>query len=200
MKELTLCVCVVFAMSGCGKPGYQLDVARACTDLHRVTNTNEIRAWLKTEIEAGSRDAPKLPAEIQLPELPPWVNSVYGSSPPGAILYLSLDATNSYIKLLWVHGRGMLGIMIGNESFKPTLNPDDYYVLKCDPGIFPETLLNTPSTTSAIAPQPNRAATKTAGICALPTTPPTTSTNTRTAACPVTWTSRESALRPTASR
>ena len=136
MKELTLCVCVILALSGCGQPGYQLDVAQVCKDLHRVTNTNEIRIWLKTEIEACARDAPKLPEQIQLRELPPWINGVYGSSPPGAVLFLSPDATNSYIKLLWVHGRGMLGIMIGNEDFEPSLKTDDYFVLKCEPGLF----------------------------------------------------------------
>src|SRR5688572_16354036 len=89
---------LIVNLTGCGPRGYQVDVARACNDLHRVTNTNEIRNWLKTEIEAGTRDAPKLPAEIQLRKLPPWINSVYGNSRPGAALFLSPDATNSYIQ------------------------------------------------------------------------------------------------------
>jgi hypothetical protein len=136
MKDLALCTCVILALSGCGPPGYQMDVAQACKDLHRATNTNEIRNWLRTEIDAGMRDAPKLPAQVRLRELPPWINGVYGNSRPGAALFLSPDATNSYIEFLWVHGRGMLGIMIGNESFKPSLNTNDFFVLKCDPGIF----------------------------------------------------------------
>jgi hypothetical protein len=116
-----------------------MDLTKTCSALQSATTTNEMREWLRTEVNSAIGSSTNRPTQTELQgELPRWVFQVYGISRPYATLVLDSDWRTDHVELLWAHGRGMLGIVIGNEQFKLDGNRKyaDCIIIECQPGIF----------------------------------------------------------------
>lgn len=121
---------------GCDGQPYKFEVDRICRNLNTQTNTNEIRAWFEREVLAASSSRTNSPpAKIEVRKLPLWAESLFGNSPPSAVLFLDVDEKKSHIDLVWAHGRGMAGIIIGGDEYKPNLG-GDYFLREYAPRIF----------------------------------------------------------------
>jgi hypothetical protein len=126
----------VLLFLGCDTQPYRFEIDRISHNLDTRTNTNEITAWFEKEVgsASSSRTNPH-PAQVELKRLPPWAEGLFGDSPPKAELFLDLDEKKSHINLLWAHGRGMVGVIIGGEEYKPKLGVD-FFVKEYAPRIF----------------------------------------------------------------
>jgi hypothetical protein len=121
--SLTLgCIVVLLYLGGCGKPGYVTDTEELCAKFRRADEGNKVVKWAGDQINSHRDPSMDQPHEVQITNVPTWFEEIDpGFLPRGVVVY-STNSQNDYVRIAWMTGRGVWGLVLGGSNCVPDID------------------------------------------------------------------------------